>query len=436
MGILIFLLARNGANMEEISGFLADRFFTWSFLLFAHLFFVICYSLFLLVRYLYRTYKKRGLKGMLKRGFFRIVLPALLIFLSFRLLIFYNTAEDYNYIWDTSVENTSGVSRNFYATDGKHRGMSVFGWNKENSKAVDSLIKNNVEWVAVTPFLYQENEQSALMRVPKEIGTWSRRDSTFIIAIKELHAKGIHVQLKPHLWMGDGWRSNVNHPTPEAWSRWFASYQENMLHYASMAQHTGAELFCVGTELKSALRAQPEAWKTLVNKIKQRYTGKLTYASNWDGEFKEVPFWDQMDYIGIQAYFPLTKTKNPELAAIKEGWDRHIVLLEELYKEHQRPILFTEVGYKSEAAATIRPWEWDSALSALKQKKSDLTQQRAYEALYQTLWHKPWFAGAYIWQWDTRTTEDSLWLQMDFSPRYKPAQNTIAKWYGPLGKLL
>jgi hypothetical protein len=104
--------------------------------------------------------------------------------------------------------------------------------------------------------------------------------------------------------------------------------------------------------------------------------------------------------------------------------------LKAVYENYKKPILFTEVGYKSEAGATIKPWEWSPVLSSLTKKKSDKTQQLAYEALLRQTWNQPWFAGVYIWQWDIRTTAESAKSDLDFSPRFKPAENVMAKWFG------
>jgi hypothetical protein len=207
-----------------------------------------------------------------------------------------------------------------------------------------------------------------------------------------------------------------------------------MLHYAKMAKDFNVELLCIGTELKTSLKKQPKQWITLVKEIKEIYSGKLTYAANWDGEYDNIDFWNQLDYIGIQAYFPLTKIKNPDLEAIKNGWDRHITMLESLSEKHNKPILFTEIGYRSDASSTIKPWEWSEYTGVLTKKKSNETQLLAYEAMFSKLWSKDWFMGTYIWEWDTRTKPNSKSTDLNFSPRFKPAQNNIAKWYGKTDK--
>jgi len=282
----------------------------------------------------------------------------------------------------------------------------------------------------VVPFLYQENERTKVMEIPEKNDGYGRQDSLYIAIIRKIRDKGLYVHLKPHLWMSEGWRSNVSLDSKTEWDNWFRSYSTNMLHYAQMAETAGAELFCIGTELRSSIMEQPKAWCELISKIKAIYSGKLTYAANWHDEYEHVTFWDELDYIGVQAYFPLTEGKNPDLESIKKGWEPHLKTLESFSQEHAKPILFTEVGYKSEAAATIKPWEWGNTLGILYQKKSDRTQQLAYEALFQMAWHKTWFAGVHIWEWNTQSTREGAKTNLNFSPRFKPAENTIAKWFG------
>lgn len=426
--IVIALFFNDRAMQESISTFF-ELVPNASFLKGFHVFYLLVLGAFLLIRYLVRTFQKRGFKVFMKQLTVFLVLPLALVISSYQTLVHLNSQEDYEHQWDTSIENQTGVSNNCYEIDGLHRGMSVFGWNRNNAEAVSALVKKNIEWVAVIPFFDQEDEQTAVVRIRDSYETWSRRDSIHIESITSLHEKGIRVHLKPHLWMNSGWRSNINLSSKTKWDRWFDSYRINMLHFAKMAQENRVELFCIGTELKTSIAEQPEKWSQLIREIKIIYQGHLTYAANWNDDLETVPFWDQLDYIGVQAYFPLTTTKTPDLETIKKGWDTHITKLEQLAQIHEKPILFTEVGYKSEASSTIRPWEWSSQLSILHKQKSDRTQALAYEALFQKLWVKKWFAGLYIWQWDTRSREDLAAKNLNFSPRFKPAENVIAKWF-------
>lgn len=382
------------------------------------------YLLFLIIRYFIRVFKKKGLRSMIIKASLRFLVPIALVYGGLKYLVASNSNEAFVYTWDHSIENTTGCSNDFFATDGKLRGMTVFNWRRKDGLGYDNLVRNNIEWVAIVPFFYQEDEKTSAMSVPRENDRWSRRDSMFIESAKRLKDRNIRIMLKPHLWLGDGWRSNVKLNSEAEWKSWFNAYKQGMLHYAKIASENGVDLLCIGTELRSSLKEQPDQWKSLIADIKNIYKGKLTYAANWDGEYDHIDFWDELDYIGIQGYYPLTDSKNPELKDIKIGWDKHLAGLKELSDKYNKPILFTEIGYKNEAAATIRPWEWGSFFSILFTQKSNKTQQLAYEALYQKLWDKDWFAGTFVWQWNSSSR------RIDFTPQDKPAQNTIAKWYG------
>lgn len=432
VAITLFLnaVADNGRSIKKVFIFFLEALGSTPFLVVIHLLFLAFFISFLTLRYFFNMYLKIGLKTTLKAFLLRCVTPLLTLFLIFRFVSYNNSNEVFNYQWDHSTENHGIRTNNLFAIDGKHRGMSVFGWHTAQEDEIMALVRNNVEWVAVIPFCYQKDDKTKEMNVPEEVGKWSRRDSTFIRSIEQLSKKGIRIQLKPHLWMNSGWRSNIQFATEAAWDTWFESYRKNMLHYATMAEITKTELLCIGTELKSSLKNQPQSWLNLIKEIKTIYCGKLTYAANWDDPFDQNDFWKELDYIGVQAYFPLTKTNNPQLEEIIVGWERHIKKLDEISTAHDKPILFTEVGYKSEASSTIKPWEWSSVLGMLHKKKSFRTQQQAYEAMFRQLWRKDWFAGTYIWQWDTRSTEENAKNDLDFSPRFKPAENTLAKWYG------
>ena len=104
-------------------------------------------------------------------------------------------------------------------------------------------------------------------------------------------------------------------------------------------------------------------------------------------------------------------------------------MLASLSHKHNKPILFTEIGYRSDVSTTIKPWEWNSISNLLVNQKSDKAQQLAYEAMFAQLWDKDWFSGCYLWEWNTQTSEEYAKESFDFSPRFKPAENTIAKWY-------
>eukprot|EP00959_Pyramimonas_sp_CCMP1952_P095295 1992706-Pyramimonas_sp.AAC.1 len=47
-----------------------------------------------------------------------------------------------------------------------------------------------------------------------------------------------------------------------------------------------------------------EEWKKLVADVRGVFSSRITYAANFD-EYSEVDWWQHLDMIGINAYFPL-----------------------------------------------------------------------------------------------------------------------------------
>lgn len=105
-------------------------------------------------------------------------------------------------------------------------------------------------------------------------------------------------------------------------------------------------------------------WRELIAEMRKVYSGRLTYAANFD-QYKEVGFWDALDLIGINAYFPLRTLKDrdatgPELYdVLLESWrtilGRYVAFREEI-NLGSKPALFTEIGYTRRRRATLAPW--------------------------------------------------------------------------------
>src|SRR5690606_29911657 len=132
----------------------------------------------------------------------------------------------------------------------------------------------------------------------------------------------------------------------------------------------------VGTELERT-SSREDDWRKVIAEIRNVYSGKLIYAANFT-EFEQVKFWDALDYIGIQAYFPLSTKPNPELADLKSGWEKHFPKIEKLVAEYKKPVMFTEIGYCNTVDAANEPWVWPN-----ERKKTELSEQMqalCYEA--------------------------------------------------------
>ena len=167
---------------------------------------------------------------------------------------------------------------------------------------------------------------------------------------------------------------------------------------------------------------RPTYWKGLIQKIKKIYKGKITYAENWD-TYKNVPFINKLDYIGIDAYFPLAKEQTPTVAVIEKAWKPIKVAIKELNVKYQKPILFTEFGYQSKDFAALEPWNHSKSGTV-----NLAAQKNALEAIFNQYWNEKWFAGGFLWKWYDEKNAGGL-NDADYTIQNKPAQKLVSDWY-------
>jgi len=319
--------------------------------------------------------------------------------------------------------------------DRKHRGVSWVASGPVSEEDFLRLVENDVNWIAQTPFGWQQDYNSPTLQLAT-VGRilWGERDEGIEETTRLAKKHGIKTLLKPHIWLrnrNDGkWRSDIEMKNEEDWQSWFYSYRTFILHYARLAEANGIEALSVGTELHATIKNKPGEWRRIISEIREIYGGELTYSANWYKEFEEVEFWDDLDFIGVQAYFPLSEKENPTLDELKKGWRPHLEAIEKIHKKHQKPVLFTEIGYRSSVDSAIKPWEWRrrglEELGALDLQ----TQANCYEAFFQSVWHKEWLAGAYFWKWFPGRERFQIKRRDLFSPQNNPAEKVMARWYG------
>ena len=240
-----------------------------------------------------------------------------------------------------------------------------------------------------------------------------------------LHKNGIRVMLKPQLWIWRGiFTGELEMTSEEDWKRLEWQYADFILTYAELAEATGVGLFCIGTELETFVKHRPAYWKWLIRNVRERYSGKLTYAANWD-EYKRISFWQDLDLIGIDAYFPLSEARNPGVAELRVGWGRWKAEIEALQQTVDRPVLFTEFGYRSMDYTAKKPWLVDRNEEAVNLE----AQANAKEALFEEFWSEDWFAGGFVWKWFIHHSRAGGPGDNRFTPQNKPAEGVIRDYF-------
>ena len=316
------------------------------------------------------------------------------------------------------------------------RGVSWVAGDSITAAELAPLLRDHITWIAQMPFGWQADAAAPTIRLNTgrpvgRRGLWGESDAGLVYTARLARQHGIRTLLKPHLWVrGQGaWPGDIKMTTAADWDAWFASYSVFMLHYAALAEANHLEGLCIGTELLHATAPTHEkAWRDLIKAIRKAYHGRLTYAANWSGEYEQIRFWDALDYVGIQAYFPLSPAASPPLDTLLRGWQPHLQRLARWQKKIKKPIVFTEVGYKTTPDAAARPWEWPERMATAP--PDEATQARCYEALFRACWGQPWLKGTVIWKWYPGLAADGpARRHADFTPQHKPAEAVLAQWF-------
>jgi len=309
------------------------------------------------------------------------------------------------------------------ASANKQRGVCwVGGREVVTEKQLTPLLSNSVNWISQTPFGWQASATNPEIRMNTGSGHvwWGESDAGITETTMLARKINIKTLLKPHLWIRGSWPGEVNMSDDETWDLWFSNYKDLILHYAKLAESNKIEIFCIGTELAHATVFEAK-WRNLIGEIRKVYSGQLTYAANFDEEYENIKFWDALDFIGVQAYFSLSQKNNPSTDEMATNWSAHLKSIEQIHKKFDKPVLFTEIGYRSTEDAAIEPWKWPQenkdAIS------SAATQAKCYEAFFKSAWNMPWLAGAYFWKWYPHGAHSLS--DIDFTPQGKQAEKIL-----------
>ncbi|MFH1995698.1 MAG: discoidin domain-containing protein [Candidatus Omnitrophota bacterium] len=241
-------------------------------------------------------------------------------------------------------------------------------------------------------------------------------------AINVIHKLGMKVLLKPHIDLKDDEMRMYIIPG----DTWFKYYKAFIVKYAKLAEKYHVEILCIGTELSNTSTANwRDQWADIIDAVRGVYTGPLTYASNWD-EYESVSFWDQMDYVGIDAYFPLSEKKDPSKEELVAAWNAQGDKLEAWLAEKnltEKGIIFTEIGYDSIDGSNVQPWR---VLATLSDQVEDQNEQAdCLDALMEALHKRSWFKGFYWWNYFPRPDIGAL----GYTLRGKIGESVLTDWF-------
>lgn len=319
--------------------------------------------------------------------------------------------------------------------DGQAAGRKIRGMNFAHSLApqkgygstaslesLRELRRLGVDAVAVMPLGFQRSSSDTNILWAGHGGRGiSETDDRMRAVTRQAHQLGFRVMLKPHIWLREPeWPGSIDHDSESEWQAWFASYREFILHYAALAEELEIESLSIGNELVIASKRQSD-WRRIIAEVRRVHHGQLTYAANVDEVF-DVGFWDALDFIGVSAYFPLSNSSSPTVDAMVHAWTPVADRLAQLSRRTNRPVVFTELGYRSSDYAAARPWEHHGGASNLA------LQSDAFAAFFRAIWPQPWFGGVYIWKWESYPNHARA-DDTDFPIEHKPAEGVVRRYF-------
>lgn len=315
-------------------------------------------------------------------------------------------------------QNTSGE---------KHKKIHGVSWVASGSKPTADVMKSveeaSVNWLCFMPYGFSSNDDPNLKFNSER--QWVGETSEGIRHCTSMaHDLGYSVAIKPHIWLFNGsYTGHWSFDNEDDWATLEASYTQYIITFAEIAEEEGAELFILGTELEKFVEQRPEYWFDLIDSVRTVYSGMLTYAANWD-EYNRVPFWKELDYIGIDAYFPLTDNPKTTAEKIRKIWLKQYAVIDGFANEVNRPVLFTEYGYRSVYGGFAEPWD------SSRRKDYDIaTQLNGYIGLYRAVWQQKSFAGGFLWKWFDHPESAGGTGHSGFTPQNKPSLEVIRDYF-------
>ena len=308
-----------------------------------------------------------------------------------------------------STANAIEIKGMSYIAEGTNDGLLT----ADSDASLADARRIGCNWITLCPIWFQDNINSTLITPDNSSST----PESVIHAIRRCHELGMKVMLKPHVQCRDKvWCGNIN--PSEAW---FATYQNFINFWAQVANSNNVELLCIGAEL-SHTTTWSLSWRNVIQNIRTHYTGPLIYGANTDEE-QYIDWWDAVDYIGIDAYYPLTDVNNPTLAQLETAWSNRADVIESWRNSYwpNRQIIFTEVGYRSVDGANKAPWSLPSPYLVDLQEQAD-----CYKALLSQCKDRQWWSGVFWWNWEA----DPNFVGPDpnnahYTPYNKPAEAVL-----------
>ena len=257
-------------------------------------------------------------------------------------------------------------------------------------------------------------------------------------AVTDAKANGFDVVLKPHIDVATGqWRGTIKTDSAE---EFLANYKQHILDWAKMGEETGADILILTTEIDQFLTADHRAiWEDIIAEVRSEFSGQLAIAANPDAY--EIDIFDLVDVIGINPYVQLDDNRQGSVQEYMDAWhelqpnswiaDRMdnkspFEYWKDLAETHDKPLMFTELGFRSMDGAAIAPMNFTQ-----RNGVDEAEQAQLFEAFYRTFANEDWVNGSLLWDWsaDREASEKREFWDSGYTIEGKQAEAVLDKWY-------
>lgn len=305
-----------------------------------------------------------------------------------------------------------------------HEGYQIYNGygSKLARRSLEKLEGLGTNAIAIVPYGFQRNAKQASF-LSMQHGAGSENDESVIFAHAQAQQLGMYTLLKPQLWISGAWPGEVEMPNDAEWQMFFDHYYRWIRHYALMAEMYHFDALCLGVEFSKATLQQPEHWRSIIRRIRGLYSGPITYAANWGEEFEQLSFWEELDFIGLNCYYPLSSEEKPSKNKLKNAFAEVLQKAEKVSRKYHKPLVFTEVGFRSVQHS------WKNPHAEAEGRPYDPECQRiCYEVLFEGIEGKDWIDGLFLWKWPSYLGHEDG-NPIGFTPSGKPAELVVQNWF-------
>lgn len=226
----------------------------------------------------------------------------------------------------------------------------------------------------------------------------SPSEKTLVEFITRAQNLGLQTSIRVYVDLRSGdWRALWD---PSDKDRAFKQLEQVLVRYARLGQMHKVDLFVLGAELEKL--TQPRflpKWQKIISQVRSFYSGKITYGANSNissykmPEYLWVPFWKELDFVGIDHYPPLPQTQSPTFENFSHHHCDWLNRYQSVYPG--KKLFLNEVGFPVASEGYRKPYEWKWQKHQSLDPEKQATNVRAFLTCLNTFPN----AGVGVWRY-------------------------------------